>query len=672
CPADQPFSAQGQYASASPTIADIAGNTSAAANSFVVNIDTTAPSISASASTADGQAYASAAWTNQTVTIHFSCADTGGSGIAACPSDQVFAKQGQFTSGAATTNDVAGNTSDPANTFAVNIDLTPPTISATATTADAKAYSSGAWTNQAVTIHFTCADSGGSALAVVCPADQLFSTQAQYTSAAPTVTDVAGNTSARSNTFAVNIDTTAPVSTAKITSGVLNNGWYKAGAPVQLTLTATDPAAADGSESGAVSTSYSVNGGAAQAYSGTPVTFTDGTYKVTFTSTDKAGNVESNPADVVTFKVDQTNPQTSAALAGTQGGAGWYSGAVTLTLTAADPAASDGTNSAVAKTEYSTDGGTTWPAYAAPVAFANDGKYTVSFRSTDNAGNTETPPAPVTFKIDQTAPVTTAAITSGTTGSNGWYKIGQPVIMGLTATDPAAADGSDSAVASTSYVTNGGASQAYSGPVTFPDGTYSVAYSSKDNAGNAEKAEGPLKFNVDQTAPTVTIGGVANGATYTVGGVPAPTYAATDATSGIDTKSATLAKPSTTSGVGTYTYTATATDKAGNTTTVSATYKVVYKSSGSFLPPVSGNTYSANANRDIPLKFDLLDANGNFLSTAVAKLTVNGKDAGTFGVNGNHYQLNIKLRDLGITSGTANVVVTIDDGTTLSLVITVS
>jgi F0F1-type ATP synthase epsilon subunit len=98
----------------------------------------------------------------------------------------------------------------------------------------------------------------------------------------------------------------------------------------------------------------------------------------------------------------------------------------------------------------------------------------------------------------------------------------------------------------------------------------------------------------------------------------------------------------------------------------------VYKSSGSFLPPVSGNTYNANPNQDIPLKFDLLDANGNFVSTAVAKLTVNGKDAGTFGVNGNHYQLNIKLRDLGITSGTANVVVTIDDGTTLSLVITVS
>ena len=55
---------------------------------------------------------------------------------------------------------------------------------------------------------------------------------------------------------------------------------------------------------------------------------------------------------------------------------------------------------------------------------------------------------------------------------------------------PAAADGSNSGVASTSYAINGGPNTAYATPVAFTDGLYSVAYQSTDNAGNAEKAEG--------------------------------------------------------------------------------------------------------------------------------------------------------------------------------------
>src|SRR5207253_221423 len=209
------------------------------------------PTISASATTADSKPYVSGAWTNQAVTVHFTCADAGGPGLAgSCPSDQTFSTQGQFTSAAATVADTAGTVSAAANTFAVNVDLTPSTISASATTADSKPYISGAWTNQAVTVHFTCADTGGSGLAGACPADQVFTAQAKYTSAAATVKDVAGNTSAPANTVAVNLDTTAPVTVANITSGILSNGWYKAGAPVQLTLAASDPAAADGSASG--------------------------------------------------------------------------------------------------------------------------------------------------------------------------------------------------------------------------------------------------------------------------------------------------------------------------------------------------------------------------------------------------------------------------------------
>jgi hypothetical protein len=666
CPSDQAFATEGQFTSAAATVADTAGNVSSAANTFAVNVDLTPPTISASATTADSEPYISGTWTNQVVTVHFTCADTGGSGLAgSCPSDQTFSTQGQSTSAAATVADTAGNLSAAANTFAVNVDLTAPTISAGATTTDSKPYVPGAWTNQAVTVHFTCADTGGSGLAGPCPADQPYAAEGAAQSASGSVSDVAGN-SASSSFTNINIDQAAPKTIAAISSGTLGaNGWYKAGSPVQLSMSASD------NLSGVAVTTYSVNGGGAQTYSGSPVTFPDGTYKVTFGSTDQAGNVETNPANVITFKVDQTAPKTSASLSGTKGGNNWYVGPITLTLTGSDPAAAaDGTSSGVATTQYSTDNGATWQSYGGAIIFPKDGKYSVSFKSTDAAGNAETPPAPITFQIDQTAPVTTAA-TSGTPGANGWYKAGTAVKLTLTAQDPTAADGSSSGLASTGYSVNGGPSQNYGGPVTLTDGVYSVTYQSTDNAGNAEKAEGPSTIKVDQTVPSVVITGVSNGSTYTLGGAT-PRYTATDAGSGIDTSSATLAKPATASGVGTYTYIATAADKAGNSTTVSATYKVVYNGSGSFLAPVSGNSYSANSNQTIPVKFDLLDANGNFVSTAVATLAVNGKPAGTFGVNGNHYQLNIKLRDLGITSGTADAVVTLDDGTTKTLVITVS
>jgi hypothetical protein len=96
---------------------------------------------------------------------------------------------------------------------------------------------------------------------------------------------------------------------------------------------------------------------------------------------------------------DQEAPVTTAAInpAGPNGSNGWYTSDVTVSLTATDDA------SGVAKTEYSLDGGTTWLTYTAPVTFSQDAKYTVSYRSTDNAGNVEAAKI-ISFKRDSTAP----------------------------------------------------------------------------------------------------------------------------------------------------------------------------------------------------------------------------------------------------------------------------
>lgn len=77
-------------------------------------IDTTAPTITASATQADGSAYESGSWTNQPVTVHYTCSDEpGGSGIAAggCPDDTVVSDETALAGVdvAESVSDAAGN-----------------------------------------------------------------------------------------------------------------------------------------------------------------------------------------------------------------------------------------------------------------------------------------------------------------------------------------------------------------------------------------------------------------------------------------------------------------------------------------------------------------------------------------------------------------------------------
>ena len=95
--------------------------------------------------------------------------------------------------------------------------------------------------------------------------------------------------------------------------------------------------------------------------------------------------------------IDTTQPTTAATLTGTKGGDGWYTTSVTVTLAATDGA--DG--SGVAKTEYSLDN-VTWQTYSAPFVLDKDGDQYVYFRSTDNAGNLESPAKSQEIKINKT------------------------------------------------------------------------------------------------------------------------------------------------------------------------------------------------------------------------------------------------------------------------------
>ncbi|CAK4834016.1 unnamed protein product [Aphanomyces euteiches] len=101
---------------------------------------------------------------------------------------------------------------------------------------------------------------------------------------------------------------------------------------------------------------------------------------------DAAGNL-SNEASYVVSNIDKIAPVTAASLSPLQpdGPNGSYLNPVTVTLGSSDNL------SGVAKTEYSIDNGTTWQLYTSAVTFDKQGTYGITFKSTDHAGNVESP-----------------------------------------------------------------------------------------------------------------------------------------------------------------------------------------------------------------------------------------------------------------------------------------
>jgi predicted alpha-1,2-mannosidase len=96
---------------------------------------------------------------------------------------------------------------------------------------------------------------------------------------------------------------------------------------------------------------------------------------------------------------DNDPPVTTASVTpvAPDGTNGWYIHPVTVILEATD------NGSGVAATEYSLDGGATWQSYTGAVTVNQDGKYTVSYRSIDEAGNSEAVKT-VSFNLDAIAP----------------------------------------------------------------------------------------------------------------------------------------------------------------------------------------------------------------------------------------------------------------------------
>ena len=106
----------------------------------------------------------------------------------------------------------------------------------------------------------------------------------------------------------------------------------------------------------------------------------DGTHTVSVEYRNGAGGVSAPAASSVIL--DQTAPTTTASLSGNSTGCSTFDGTVTVTLTASDA------TSGVGSTVYQVDGGAVHT-YTAAFTVSGNGNHTVTYHSTDHAGNVE-------------------------------------------------------------------------------------------------------------------------------------------------------------------------------------------------------------------------------------------------------------------------------------------
>jgi hypothetical protein len=213
-------------------------------------------------------------------------------------------------------------------------------------------------------------------------------------------------------------------------------------------------------------------------------------------------------------------------------------------------------------------------------------------------------------RVDKTPPTIGAAATTQP-ASNGWYNAN--VTVHFTCADAL----SGVAACPTDQILS-----------TEGNTVSSTAQEATDVAGNTSAPSNMVTIHLDKTAPAVSVTGVTDGGTYTLGAAPAAGCSTTDALSGVATSASLQLTAGAASGVGMFTATCSgATDQAGNTApAVSATYTVGYRFSG-FLQPVD-NPATVNlgkAGRTYPVKFQLTNGLGGFISTLAAVKSVSVK-----------------------------------------------
>ena len=356
-PAAQVFG-EGFDQTASATVTDLAGNSTSVSIEHI-SVDKTAPTLTL---TRDIAANANG-WNNSDVTVSFEASDALSGGVSN-PTTQVFG-EGADQIATATVTDLAGNSSTVSEQ--INVDKTAPTLTATR---DIDANANG-WNNSDVTVTFEASDnlSGGFSS----PAAQVFGEGFDQTATA-TVTDLAGN-SASVTIQHINVDKTAPTLTVIRSAAANENGWNNS--DVTVSFEASD----------------ALSGGVSNPDS---QVFGEGAGQIaTANVTDLAGN---STTVMESINVDKTAPTLTAARDIAANANGWNNSDVTVTFESGD--ALSGVSNPVAQ------------------VFGEGFDQTATATVTDLAGNS----ASVSIEhinVDKTAP-TLIVVRSAAANENGW------------------------------------------------------------------------------------------------------------------------------------------------------------------------------------------------------------------------------------------------------------
>lgn len=280
-------------------------------------------------------------------------------------------------------------------------------------------------------------------------------------------------------------DGTEPVGTMTVTPTLPATGWYTSSVAIGLAATdlPLDPAYPP-------SMYYQLDGGPWTLANGILTLNSEGRHKLDYQARDKATNVEATKS--FAFGIDKTPPVVTLQPDRAANATGWYTAAVTYTLSVVDPV-SGGPQGFYRLN----DGPWQTGAPGAPMTFslAAEGSYRIESYGQDAARNRSTQVA-VEAHVDGTAPVTSAAFEDAQ-GENGWY-VGD-VTVRLTVQDRG------SGAAATRYRINGGAWQSGTQVTLSADGIYDLAYYSTDAAGNTEAAQ-TSQIKIDRAAPAAPTG----------------------------------------------------------------------------------------------------------------------------------------------------------------------
>lgn len=523
---------------------DQAGNVSPLSPALTITIDLTPPAATITAHPTDpsNSTSASFSFTGNDPTSggvssgvdHFLCQLDGG-GFSTCTSPKAYSG---LAAGSHTFEveavDIAGNIAAPASfTWNIVTDSTAPTT--TIALNPSAPNGSNNWYKTDVGVNVSATDNaGGSGVAetrcvldpVTAPAtfDDIpagcaylspganVTTEGQHILYAASKDNAGNKETPKSASF--KIDKTAPVITKSVPGTpqfVSGPNTYVTSATalrVNINETVSDVGSCTISISGPASTSFSCGNGDNDFTLGGKLTSpADGTYVISVTATDNAGNHSNDPLTVI---LDNTPPQLTKTI----GTPKFVSGGTTYvkSTTPINVAASD-TGSGLASCTLQIDGGTAG-SYTQGTNFnlpTPDGAHTLVVMCKDNLNNQGA--VNETDVVDDTAPAIAKSILSGPQYSNGGNTyVSSGTTLRVSVTDPG------SGVQSCTIVIKNASSVTVATPScsggnndlslssSLPDGTYTITATATDNVTNATGADStPLTVILDNTPPVVAL-----------------------------------------------------------------------------------------------------------------------------------------------------------------------